>query len=91
MGINLALALKDSKKCCYKYSNKRWNKENLCPCLDSKVNSSGKDEKRCKVLGNFFASVFSDKTGCLLDTQPSELEERDGKQNEALHNAKEHG
>ena len=34
--LNLATAVKDSKKCCYKYiSNKRRAKENLHPLLDA--------------------------------------------------------
>lgn len=36
-----------------------------------------------EVLNTSFASVFSRKASCLLGTQPSELEGRNGEQNEA--------
>ncbi|GAB0177838.1 mitochondrial enolase superfamily member 1 [Grus japonensis] len=38
---------------------------------------------QAEVLNAFFASVFTSKTSCSLGTQPPELEDRDGEQNEA--------
>jgi len=42
-----------------------------------------KDEEKADVLNTCFASVCNNKTGCSLDTQPPEQEDRDGEQNEA--------
>ncbi|KAK4811142.1 LOW QUALITY PROTEIN: hypothetical protein QYF61_019773 [Mycteria americana] len=82
--FNLATAIKDNKKCFYKYiHNKRRAKENLHLLLDAGGNIVTKDEEKAEVLNAFFASVFNSKTSCSPDTQPPELEDRDGEENEA--------
>uniref|UniRef100_A0A493T5Q6 Reverse transcriptase domain-containing protein n=1 Tax=Anas platyrhynchos platyrhynchos TaxID=8840 RepID=A0A493T5Q6_ANAPP len=83
--LNLATAVKDNKKRFYKYINtKRRTRENLHPLLDVGGNLVTRDEEKAEVLNAFFASVFSGKTGCSLDTQYPELVERDGEQDVAL-------
>ncbi|KAK4818051.1 LOW QUALITY PROTEIN: hypothetical protein QYF61_004578 [Mycteria americana] len=81
--LNLATAVRDNKKCFYKYiSNKRWTKENLHPLLDVGRNIMRKDEEKSEVLNAFFASVFNSQTSYPQGIQPPELEDRNGEQNE---------
>jgi len=81
--LSLATAVKDNKKCFYKYnSNKRRAKENLYPLLDAGGNIVTKDEEKAEVPKAFFASVFNGQGSCSPDTQPPELEDRDGEQKE---------
>lgn len=64
--LNLATAVKDNKKCFYKYINTKWRtKENLHPLLDVGGNLVTKDEEKANA---FFASAFSSKSSCSLDT-----------------------
>ena len=41
------------------------------------------DEEKVEVLNAFFVSVLNSQTSCSWGTQPPELEDRDGEQNEA--------
>ena len=82
--LNLATAVKDNKKCFYKYiSNKRRAKENLHPLLDAGGNIVTKDVEKTEVLNAAFASVLNSKTSCSQGIQPPELGDRDREQNEA--------
>ncbi|PKU46257.1 rna-directed dna polymerase from mobile element jockey- hypothetical protein [Limosa lapponica baueri] len=83
--LNLATDVKDNKTCFYKFiNNKRRIRENLPPLSDAEGNIVTKDEEKDEVLNAYFASVFSSGTSCSLDTQPHDLGDREGKQNESI-------
>lgn len=74
--LNLATAVKDNKKCFYKYTkNRRKAKENLHSLLELGGNIT-RDEEKVEILNAFFASVFNSK-----ENQPPKLVNRDKKQN----------
>lgn len=50
--------------------------------LDAVGNIVTKDEKKAEVQNAFFASVFNAETTCSLNSQHSELEERDRERND---------
>ncbi|KAF1431540.1 hypothetical protein FQV24_0014484, partial [Spheniscus mendiculus] len=82
---NLTAVVKDNKKSFYKYINdKKRAKENLHPLLDAQGNIVTEDEEKAEVLNAFFASVCNRQTGYPQGTQPPELEDRDGEQDEPL-------
>jgi len=51
--------------------------------LDVKGNTVTKADEKAEVLNVAFASIFNSKTSCSPGTQPPELEDGDGEQNEA--------
>lgn len=67
MELNLAISVKDNKKCFYKPINSKRGRELLHVLLAMKMNvvNNGK--------GRFFASVFSSKTSYPQDIWPPEL------------------
>uniref|UniRef100_A0A8D0KSJ6 Reverse transcriptase domain-containing protein n=1 Tax=Strix occidentalis caurina TaxID=311401 RepID=A0A8D0KSJ6_STROC len=76
--ITLASAIKDNKKCFYKYVNsKRKTRESIHPLLDAGGNMVTSDEEKAEVLNAFFASVFNNKTSCIEGIQPPQPEDRD--------------
>ena len=82
--LNLAMAIKGKNKCFYKYmSSKGRAKDNLHASLDVGGNIATKDEEKAEVLHAFIASALNSKTSCSQGTQPPEVEDRDGQQNEA--------
>lgn len=72
---HLASAIKDNKKCLYKYiSNKKRAKENLIFYWMHRHLETMHEEKT-DILNVFFAPNFNSKTSCYLGTQAPELEE----------------
>ena len=65
--LRLASAIKDNKKCFYKYiRNERRAKDNLHPLLDGEWgNITTKDEEKAKVHNALFASVLNSKISYL--------------------------
>ena len=61
--LHLTIAIKDSKKCFYKYiKNRRRGKENQHPLLVGGGSVATKDEEKAEVLNAFSASGFNSKT-----------------------------
>ena len=73
--LNLATAVKDNKKCFYRYINsKRRVKENLHPLLDVAGNMTTEIKGKAGALNDFFISAFNSQTSYSWDTQPPDLE-----------------
>lgn len=73
--LHLASAVKDNKKCLYKYiSHERRAKENLI-FYWMQWHLETKHEEKTDVLNAFFAPNFNSKTSCCLGIQASEREE----------------
>jgi len=80
--LRLTTAVRDNKKYSYKYiHNKKRAKESLHPLLDARGDMVNKDEENAEVLNAFFASVCNSQTSYSQDSQPPELEDREGEQN----------
>ena len=78
--INLASAIKDNKKCLYKYvSSKRKTTESIHPLLDPGGNMATSDEEKAEVLNAFFASVFNNRTSCIEGIQPPQQKTKTGR------------
>ena len=57
--------------------------ENINPILDTVGNIVTKNEEQAEILNNLFALDFNSKNSRSQGTQPPELEDRGGEQNEA--------
>ncbi|PKU42802.1 rna-directed dna polymerase from mobile element jockey-like [Limosa lapponica baueri] len=79
--LNLAINIRDNKKCFYKYINKKRVGENLHPLLDVGGNIATKDEEKAEILNAFFASASNSRTSYPQGVQPPGLEDKDGEQN----------
>ncbi|NXR06414.1 RTXE polymerase, partial [Semnornis frantzii] len=83
--LNLATAVKDNKKCFYKFINaKRRTREKLHPLLNAEGNLVTKDEEKAEMLNAYFASVFSNGSSSALGTHPHEVGVREGNRNEDI-------
>ncbi|XP_009693889.1 PREDICTED: uncharacterized protein LOC104158026, partial [Cariama cristata] len=82
--LDLATTVKDNKKSFYKYiGSKRRVKERLHHLTNEEGSVVTGNEEKAEVLNAFFASVFNIKTSSSQDTQPPELEVKDGELSEA--------
>jgi len=62
-------------------NNKRKAKENNHLLWDVAGNVTSKGEEKAEILSAFFTSVFIIEDSYLWGTQPPELEDKDGEQN----------